>query len=61
MRQSTKMAKNVQRSPDNGEPEVTPQTRHEDADFRSVDLYNYQKHFVVVVECKQSALADENG
>ena len=55
------MAKNVQRSPDNGEPEVTPQTRHEDADFRSVDLYNYQKHFVVVVECKQSALADENG
>ena len=35
--------------------------RHEDIDLRSVQLYNHQNHFSIVMECKQSALIEETG
>ena len=33
----------------------------EEADIRSVDLYDHQNHFLIVVECKQSALINKTG
>ena len=58
----TKMAKNGQKSPDDDKPEVTPRKR-----AMKTQVFAQQTFliviivFIIVMECKQSALIDETG